>query len=156
MTGYPYYTQPVAKPNRKCCVNGKVESGALKFFFLGSESSLSRSYYILHWNAKELTVFPLRLVHSSSRTSEDLKLARGCLPLEPFLKLPNFTVCVVRRRAAMLPPAPSDSLLSSPTGQLVQSDCIWNLGTPDIIVWPMISYFYLWYHRLWYHSFMIS
>ena len=31
-------------------------------------------------------------------------------------------MCVVRRRAAMLPPAPSDSLLSSPTGQLVQSD----------------------------------
>ena len=30
--------------------------------------------------------------------------------------------CVVRRRAAMLPPASSDSLLSSPTGQLVQSD----------------------------------
>ena len=22
--------QPVVKPNRKCCVNGKVESGALK------------------------------------------------------------------------------------------------------------------------------
>ena len=32
--------QPVAKPNRKCCVNGKVESGALKIFFLGSNSVL--------------------------------------------------------------------------------------------------------------------
>ena len=31
-------------------------------------------------------------------------------------------MCVVHRRAAMLPPAPPDSLLSSPTGQLVQSD----------------------------------
>ena len=33
-------------------------------------------------------------------------------------------MCVVRQRAAMLPPAPSDLLLSSPTqaGQLVQSD----------------------------------
>jgi len=35
--------QPVAKPNRKCCVNGKVESGALKNFFLGSESVLLHS-----------------------------------------------------------------------------------------------------------------
>ena len=47
-----------------------------------------------------------------------------------FLKLPNFTVCVVRRHAAMLHPAPHvhcpvrlDSVSSpSPTGQLVQSD----------------------------------
>ena len=31
-------------------------------------------------------------------------------------------MCVVRRRAAMLPPALSDLLLSSPTGQLDQSD----------------------------------
>ena len=62
--------QPVAKPNRKCCVNGKVESGALKFFFFGSESSLSWSYYILHWNtqAKDHAVFPLCLIHSSGRT----------------------------------------------------------------------------------------
>ena len=40
-----------------------------------------------------------------------------------FVKLPNFTVCVVCRRAAMLPPALSDSLpfwTSSLTGQLVQ------------------------------------
>ena len=36
-------TQPVVKPNRKCCVNGKVESGALKNFFLGSESVLLHS-----------------------------------------------------------------------------------------------------------------
>jgi len=34
--------QPVVKPNRKCCVNGKVESGALKISFLGSESLLHR------------------------------------------------------------------------------------------------------------------
>ena len=36
-------SQPVVKPNRKCCVNGKVESGALKNFFLGSESVLLHS-----------------------------------------------------------------------------------------------------------------
>ena len=35
--------QPVVKPNRKCCVNGKVESGALKSFFLGSKSALLHS-----------------------------------------------------------------------------------------------------------------
>ena len=34
--------QPVVKPNRKCCVNGKVESGALKISFFGSESLLHR------------------------------------------------------------------------------------------------------------------
>ena len=37
------FNQPVAKPNRKCCVNRKVESGALKNFFLGSESVLLHS-----------------------------------------------------------------------------------------------------------------
>ena len=85
--------------------------------------ALSRSYYILHWNAKEVTVFPLRLVHSSSRTSKVLKLACTALQvfaLAPFFKTPqsSFTECVVRRRAAMLPgpPAPSDPLMSSPTG----------------------------------------
>ena len=34
----------VTKPNRKCCVNGKVESGALIF-------ALSRSYIGLYRNA---------------------------------------------------------------------------------------------------------
>ena len=87
--------------------------------------ALSLPYYILHWNAKDICVSPLRLVHSSSRTSEDLKLDSWCssLPLAPFFKLPNFTVCVVRWRAAMLPPALSDPLqfwTSSLTGQAVQ------------------------------------
>ena len=34
--------QPVAKLGRKCCVNGKVENGALNFFFFDSQA-LSRS-----------------------------------------------------------------------------------------------------------------
>ena len=45
-----YNMQPVVKPNRKCCVNGNVESGALKF-------ALSRSYIELYRNAGILEYF---------------------------------------------------------------------------------------------------
>ena len=70
------------KVYQKCC------SGALKFSFFGSESVLLHSTVERY----ELTVFPLRLVHSSGRTSEELA---GVCHWRHFLKLPNFTVCCV-------------------------------------------------------------
>ena len=56
--------------------------------------ALSRSYYICTWNAERVNFlsvpFCTLLVAGLRETSEDLKLARGCLPLAPFFKTPQF------------------------------------------------------------------
>ena len=72
-------------------------------------------------NAKDLSVFPLLLVHCSGRTSEDLKLARGCLPLAPFFKTPQFygVCCALTPRSnAAAGRGGRPRRMSSPTGQL--------------------------------------
>ena len=99
-TKVPDDCQPVVKPNRKCCVNGKVESGALKISFLGSESLLHRVVQE-RWNTRVFKrSFLYTLVAGLRETSEDLKLARGCLPLAPFFKTPQFYgVCCASTRS---------------------------------------------------------
>ena len=94
--------EPVAKVYRKCCVNGKVESGALKISFFGSESLLHRVVQE-RWNTR---VFQRSFLYTlvaglrEPETSEDLKLARGCLPLAPFFKTPQFYgVCCASTRS---------------------------------------------------------
>ena len=88
--------------------NGKVESGALKISFFGSESLLHRVVQE-RWNTLvfQRSFFKLyTLVAGLRETSEDLKLARGCLPLEPFFKTPQFYGVCLPLTQQMLPPAP--------------------------------------------------